>query len=171
MKEMWDLYDSKRMLLQQTHERGTPIPKGKYHLVVEIWTVNKKGELLLTKRHPDKPFGKLWECTGGSVIAGENSLIGAKRELQEETGITIEVKDLKQIHYALIEDRFVDTYIVSKDIGLPDLRLQVEEVIDARFVNIEEFHKLCESNQVVPSIIERWKIYDKDILQFIKTNN
>ena len=70
----------------------------------------------MTKRHPDKPFGGLWECTRGSVVDGENSLIGAKRELQEETGITIEVKDLKQIHNVLLEDRIVDTFIVSKDI-------------------------------------------------------
>ena len=168
MKEIWDLYDSKRRSLVQTHERGKTIPKGKYHLVIDIWTANIKGELLLTKRHPDKPFGGLWECTGGSVVAGENSLSGAKRELQEETGILINAKDLKLIHNVLLEDRFVDTYIVSKDIGLSDLLLQEEEVIDARFVSIEELYKLCESNQIVPTIIERWKIYGKDIIQFIK---
>ena len=57
---------------------------GSAHLKSYILTANIKGELLLTKRHREKPFGGLWECTGGSVVAGENSLSGAKRELQEE---------------------------------------------------------------------------------------
>ncbi|WP_367891691.1 NUDIX domain-containing protein [Holdemania filiformis] len=44
-------------------------------------------ELLRTQRHPDKPYGLVWEMNGGSVLAGETNRKGACRELCEEAGL------------------------------------------------------------------------------------
>ena len=85
--EMWDCYTWDRQKLDHQHPRGVPLAQGEYHLVVEIWTVNRRGEILLTQRHPDKPYGCLWEMSGGSVLAGETSREGASRELREEVGL------------------------------------------------------------------------------------
>ena len=52
--ELWDLYNSEREKTGVMHQRGLPIPKGYYHLCVSIWLMNRKGELLLSQRHPDK---------------------------------------------------------------------------------------------------------------------
>lgn len=88
MQEYWDLYDENRRPLGETHLRGLALPKGTYHIVVEVWTVNSKGEILLTLRDPKKEtYPDKWECTGGSILAGETSKTGAVRELFEEIGI------------------------------------------------------------------------------------
>ncbi|WP_249260958.1 hypothetical protein [Virgibacillus pantothenticus] len=55
--ELWDLYYQNRKKLHELHIRGEPIPNGKYYLVVHVWIQNERGELLLSKRHPDKPYG------------------------------------------------------------------------------------------------------------------
>ena len=80
MAELWDLYDITRKKTGAAVERGQTIPDGSYHLVVSVWIRNRHGEFLLSQRHPDKPYPLYWECTGGSVLAGESSLEGAVRE-------------------------------------------------------------------------------------------
>lgn len=85
--ELWDLYDAQRQPMNKLQMRGKPIPEGCYHIVVFIWTFTYDGRLLLTKRDACKPGGLLWEVTGGSVLHGETSQEGAKRELQEKETI------------------------------------------------------------------------------------
>lgn len=41
MTELWDLYTENRISLNKKHVRGIPISKGEYHIVVDIWTINK----------------------------------------------------------------------------------------------------------------------------------
>lgn len=165
MAELWDLYDEDRMLLNKKHIRGIPVPKGAYHIVVDVWTINKGGKILITQRHPDKPFGLLWECTGGSITVGENNKMGALRELSEEIGIDVNADELIPIHSIRLNDRFVDTYITIQDICLKDLKLQVEEVVDAKFVSYAELNEMWEKGLVVPK--ERFKIYQKEFESYI----
>ena len=90
MAELWDVYTEERVLTGRLQQRGLPIPEGAYHLVVNIWVVREDGRILLTRRDPRKPYGGWWETTGGSVVAGEDSLQGAIRETGEETGICLQ---------------------------------------------------------------------------------
>jgi len=48
MIELWDLYDENRNSLNKTHISGYEKLPGEYHIVSEIWTINEKGEILLT---------------------------------------------------------------------------------------------------------------------------
>ena len=103
--ELWDLYDAQRQPMNKLQMRGKPIPEGYYHIVVFIWTFTYDGRLLLTKRDACKPGGLLWEVTGGSVLHGETSQEGAKRELYEETGISCRMlvaqstfEDMMRVH-------------------------------------------------------------------------
>ena len=88
-KELWDAYDREGNLLGFDLVRGEPLPEGAYHLVAEVLAVANDGRVLLTRRHPDKRWGGLWEYTGGSVLKGETPVQGALRELREETGIAV----------------------------------------------------------------------------------
>ena len=85
--EVWDLYNERRELVGRDHIRGEEIPQGCYHLVVHAWIRNPKGEYLMAQRSADRrDFPLMWECVGGSVLKGEDSLAGAIREVQEEVG-------------------------------------------------------------------------------------
>lgn len=162
------MYDEDRKPLLKQQVRGMPIPKGCYHIVVDVWTLNRQGEFLLTQRHPSKKYGLLWECTGGSILTGEDSITGVLRELKEETGICALAEDLTLLHSIRLEERFVDTYITVQDIKLEDLKLQEEEVVGARFVSFKELSDMWEKGLVVPR--ERIRMY-KDKLELYKNTH
>ena len=88
--EIWDLYNERRELIGREHIRGEEIPEGCYHLVVHVWIRNSQGEYLISQRSADRPMHPLkWECVGGSVLKGEDSLSGALRETKEEVGLSL----------------------------------------------------------------------------------
>ena len=88
--ELWDLYNENRELTGKTHIRGQKIPEGYYHRVVHVWIKNSKGEYLISQRSASRPtFPLMWETVGGSVLAGEDSLTGAIREVREEVGLDL----------------------------------------------------------------------------------
>ncbi len=138
MKELWDIYDENRLLTGRIHERGKPLAKGEYHLVVHIWVRNAKGEFLITKREKNKfPFPDRWECTGGSALAGETSLDAALRETLEETGIDhTDSKKTCMISYRR-GDWFGDVWLFEADISLSDVTLQTGETTDKCFADKE----------------------------------
>lgn len=97
--ELWDLYNERRELTGRDHIRGEEVPQGFYHLVVHIWIRNSKGEYLISQRSADRPTSPLmWECVGGSVTKGEDSLTGALRETKEEVGLTLSPEDGKLVY-------------------------------------------------------------------------
>lgn len=166
--EYWDLVDGNRIPTGQTHERGVDIPAGCYHIVVDVFTINADGKLLLTQRDPVKTYPFLWEMTGGSVTSGETSLVGALRELEEETGLTaahelIKLGENKRGHY------FRDSYIwKSKELlSVDDLTLQPGEVCNAKFVSLQEFEQMQTQALIIPGMWQRFKEYQKVILQLM----
>ena len=60
--EFFDLYTVNRKPLGKKIMRGVPIPRGEYHIVVQVMTINHSGEILLTQRVPEKTSGGKWEC-------------------------------------------------------------------------------------------------------------
>lgn len=127
MAELWDLYDVNRNPLGRTHVRGEKIRPGEYHIVVQICVLDAKGRLLMTRRHPDKIDGNLWEVTAGSPLAGEDSATGALRELREETGLTVEREQMKLFYSRVGDDYFFDCYIVRLDVPGEEVELTMQE--------------------------------------------
>ena len=140
--ERFDLVDREGQLTGESIERGQPIPENRYHHVVQIFTFNANHELLITKRHPDKPYGNLWEITAGSVIAGEQVIDGAVRELAEETGIHVSVDRLipilRTIHHEAIWSSFL---VILDEVDVP-ITYQDRETIDHRWIDLAEFKRL-----------------------------
>ena len=110
MAEYWDIFDMDRRSTGRQHLRGTPMADGDYHLVVNIWVVNSAGQVLLTQRHPDIPFGLKWACTGGSAITGEDTLTAALRETREEIGLEI----LPQQMVLVAQERRLHSFLDTK---------------------------------------------------------
>ena len=135
MAELWDLRDEFEQPTGKQSTRGEPIPPGYWHIVVTIWTVTADGRLLLTRRHPDKHWALLWESTAGSVQAGESSREGALRELREETGLHAEEDRFRLLSSERTDRLFLDSYLYLCPEKEPTLRLQPEEVVEARFIS------------------------------------
>lgn len=155
--EQWDLYDELRQPLGKLHTRGVELAAGEYHTVVEIFTINRDGRLLLTQRDPVKTYPLLWEATGGSVTAGETSITGAMRELQEETGLRASAEELIKISEIRKDTYFLDVYLwkSKQPIDLHQLKLQVGEVCDAKWVTFHELEEMNRLGLIVPKVWKR----------------
>ena len=137
--ERWDLRDGEGRLTGATMERGEHLRPGQYHLVVHIWIVDAAGRLLIQKRAAHlKLMPDTWAATGGSAVAGEESRAAAGRELFEELGIPTQGDELEFAGRIRRRNSFTDIWILRRDVELSSLRLQKEEVADARWVTREE---------------------------------
>ena len=141
MAESWDVYDENRNKTGALHRRGDPFGPGERHLGVEIWTLDGQGRVLLTRRDLRKHFGGLWECTGGSALAGEDSRTAVRRELREETGLDLGDAEPELLGTTVYEEEFVDTYAVRLPFALADVHLQEGETIDARLASFDEVER------------------------------
>lgn len=141
--ELWDLFDKERKPLGLTHVRGTPLAEGTYHIVILVITKNSKGQVLLTKRSDKKEKSPgMWECTTGSVLAGESSVSGACRELMEETGIKRKKELFKLIKTFGHNTYFTDCYLLKTDVDDCEIRLQKGETVAYKWADRQELEKM-----------------------------
>nr|WP_280938004.1 GNAT family N-acetyltransferase [Spirochaeta lutea] len=152
LKEPWDLYTKNRERTGEICFRGEPLPKERFHLGVMAIIINDQNEMLLTKRHPQKKLGNLWECTAGSVLSGETSSQGMQREIKEEIGLEVDCEDGAFVYSFLEEDCIWDIWRFKISSKTTDLILQDSEVIDAQFFCWEEINRLINRNETVPTL-------------------
>lgn len=150
--EYFDLYTVDRRPLGRRIQRGAPVPHGEYHIVVQIMTINDKGEILLTQRVPEKTSGGKWECSGGCAVAGESSREAAVRELFEETGIRARTDEIKLVWTLTTDSMLRDFYIVNKNVPLSALRLQAAEVCAAKWVSFDRLEEMTENGQTTRTV-------------------
>lgn len=141
--EVFDLYNREGNKTGLTIERGKPIPDEYYHLVVHIIIKNSSGEYLIQKRSELKEnHPGLWAFTAGSATVGETSLDAARRELEEEIGLSLH-NDQFIFHKRLIKDHFFDDiWFAYEDVDINLLEYQVEEVSETTFKTEEEIEKM-----------------------------
>jgi isopentenyldiphosphate isomerase len=160
--EYWDLYNKDRQKLNKLHPRGEIINVGEYHVVINAWIINDEHKILLTQRHPEKTWPLKWECTGGSVTAGEDSLAGALREVEEEIGIKLTKENGKLIDSIIRKDDIKDIYIFNENVNIKEAKLQKNEVINIKWVTKEEFDTMVKNEEIAEPIL-----YDMEKLKEI----
>ncbi len=144
--ERWDLRDGEGNLIGKTMKRGEPLRPGQYHLVVHIWVVDSRGRLLIQRRAPHlRLMPGVWAATGGSAVAGEDSHAAAARELYEELGIRTVEGELEYAGRIRRRNSFTDIWILRRDVPLASLRLQKEEVAQAKWVTRGELLEMIAS--------------------------
>ncbi len=136
---------------------------GKWHGSIHVLIINNdKDKTLLQKRCEQKKlYPNMWDIAiGGHISTGEDDLTSAKRELEEELGITCNsikkvdrVKE-KLVNNGIISNEYVTIFIVYTDIDIKDLKLQEEEVSEAKWCTKEELNLLIKNNQILPHVRE-----------------
>ena len=158
--EIWDLYNERRELTGRDHVRGEAIPNGYYHLVVHVWIKNSRGEYLISQRSADRPTYPLkWECVGGSVLKGEDSLSGALRETKEEVGLSLSRNDGKlvrsvvgRIINGVVYSDIVDVWLFEYD-GSVDLRAATtKEVTQTIWLKKPAIKELFDHGELVDTL-------------------
>ena len=158
--EVWDLYSENREYLGRDHIRGEQLPPDGFHLVVHVWIRNAKGEYLISQRSANRPrYPLMWECVGGSVIKGEDSLQGAIREVKEEVGIDIEpdkgqvlLTKVRKVMEGKIVNDIVDVWLFGYD-GEVDLsNATTDEVAQVAWMSVEQIMNLHNQKLLVGTL-------------------
>lgn len=148
--EIWDIYDKDRQLTGRKHRRGAFLAKGDYHLTVHVWMMNRQGEFLITKRSPNKGFPNMWECTGGSALAGDDSQTAAIREVREETGLELLPENGSCILTFYGDDYISDVWLFCQDFDLADVKLLEGETCDRMYASAEQIRSMRDDGSFVP---------------------
>lgn len=165
--EFWDLLDDDRQPTGETLQRGEPLPPGRFHTIIGVWTIHDQlRRILLTKRHPQKLIcPNQWENTGGSILAGEDSCVGAAREVREETGMNCHCGDLTHIRTIRIPTAFVDCYIYHTSIDPNAIVLQKGETVDWCWVTLDELEATIAEGTFSKPEIEQYNACREALMQ------
>lgn len=158
--ELWDLYNEQRELTGRDHIRGDEIPQGFYHLVVHVWIRNSKGEYLISQRSADRPtYPLMWECVGGSVTKGEDSMTGALRETKEEVGLTLSPKDGKLVYSVVGRvvngvkfTDILDVWLFAYDGPVSLEQATTKEVAQTMWMTKEQIKELYDTGKLVHTL-------------------
>lgn len=138
--------------------------KGALHGSAHVWLwrcTDGFTEVLVQHRSAEKPtWPNYWDISAaGHIDIGETPLQAALRESEEEIGITIKKSDLRLwfVHRQymvwdspkIIENEFQFVY-GTEYIQKNDLRFQLDEVDDAKWVGLSEFRRMITSGEIVP---------------------
>ena len=161
--EIWDLYDEKGNKTGETWERSRAkeIPEGRYHIVCDILIRHRDGDFLLTLRDSRKEmYPGCWEASaGGSALAGETPKEGARREMQEETGLKAEKLELISITRKPDSRSVVYAFIAMVDAAKDSVMLQEGETVDYQWMNLSALRKMIRDEPVLAIQYPRYKPY------------
>lgn len=166
MDEMIDVLDENTgektgEVISKSEAHKTGIWHGSIHVLI---VNNDKSKTLLQKRCAEKKlYPNTWDiAVGGHISAGEDDITSAKRELEEELGLNsdelkIEKVDRiteKLVNNGVISNEYVSIFVVYADIDIKDIKLQVEEVSEARWCTKKELNDFIEQGIILPHVRE-----------------
>ncbi|KAL5554691.1 hypothetical protein UlMin_042092 [Ulmus minor] len=137
--------------------RGDVHRDGDYHRAVHTWIFAENTQQVLLQRRADckDSWPGLWDISSaGHISAGDSSLVTARRELQEELGITLPKDAFEMIFIFLqecvindgtfINNEFNDVYLVTTldPIPLEAFTLQDSEVSAVKYISYKEYRSL-----------------------------
>ena len=157
--EVWDLYNLSGEIIGE-HIRGTELPEAGFHLVVHVWIKNSEGKYLMTQRSANKPsFPFKWECVGGSVLKGEDSIHAAVREVYEEVGISFGTEEgtllFTKIRKTIDGKRYndvVDVWLFQYDGEVQLKNATTDEVAQVKWMSRDEIELFRQEDKLVHSI-------------------
>ena len=162
-KEQWDVLDENRHPTGRTHPRGVPLPQGDYHLVVLVLLQNDQGEFLITRRAPNKGYPNMWEFTGGSALAGDDSLRAALREAHEETGIELDAAAGRVVATEKWSDSFCDIWLFRQNFDVSTVVLQEGETTATMAASREHIIQMERAGEFVPFTAALKKLFETEL--------
>ncbi len=179
--ELIDILNNKGELTGEVQLKSKAHENGLWHASAQIWIFTGEGNVLLQKRAFDKEtYPGLWDISvAGHLSVNDTPFSAAIREIEEEIGVVITVKDLiylkavkreKRPNKEIIDKEFNHLFLVKKDICLTDITLQKEEVASVRFSHIDDFSReVVDQNDIfVPHGLEYYGYIISEIRKHLK---
>ena len=130
----------------------------KLQVGVKIFLQNEDGKYLLVKRSPEKYkiVGGNWDIVGGRINPGSKLIDNLRREVMEETQLTIISEPILIAAQDIIpnpEKHVVRLSYTGKTSG--ELKLDTSENIEYKWLSIEEIGKMEDLDIYVAEIIQK----------------
>ncbi|MCG8569651.1 MAG: NUDIX hydrolase [Spirochaetes bacterium] len=120
---------------------------------VAVWYQNK---ILMIKNS----YRKILGIPAGRLKKNEEEVVGACRELREETGIKAKTEDLNKVLDIIQEEKYATDHIILFEYHpteLPEIQVDNKEVIWAQFMSADEAAKLKIYNPIREYILKKSK--------------
>ncbi|KAI4355865.1 hypothetical protein L6164_004596 [Bauhinia variegata] len=153
-EEHFDVLTKTGQKTGKSKPRGDVHRDGDYHRAVHVWIFAESTQELLLQRRADSKdsWPGLWDISSaGHISAGDSSLITARRELQEELGISLS-NDAFEFMFVFLQEcvindgtfinnEYNDVYLVTTldPIPLEAFTLQETEVSAVKYISYEEY--------------------------------
>ena len=152
LTEKWDVYTVDRVKTGKTVTSGLDLNDGEFRIVIGACIFNSKNQMLVQKRQTDKrTWPNYWDISvSGSVISGETSSQGVKREIKEELGLSFDIEGILPQLSINYNGGFEDYYLIEEDVELSDVVIQEEEVQEVAWMSLDEIYELIEKDIFIP---------------------
>ncbi len=151
--EYIDVLDERGKFTGKITTREEVHKKGYWHKGIQVFIINSNRELLIQKRSANKKkHPNLWDIScAGHLSAGDTSVSGAIREMEEELGIRVSAKEIILIDTLVksyipkpgfFENEFQDVYLCFKDFTIQEITRQKDEVADVKYISFEDYKQL-----------------------------
>lgn len=107
-------------------------------IVAKVLVLDRKGDILVLRRSTSHPRYSLhWDFPGGEVEEGEKSSDSARREVKEETNMTISTDELDLAYRKIVSDKLIhELFTIRIDQIAPEI-LTSWEHDDYRWIGID----------------------------------
>ena len=167
-EELVDVYNKDKNITGKIIKREdiNLLNEDEYIITVHCFIINSLNQILLTQRSLTKNRGGKWEETHGALRTGETSVEGIKRELKEEIGLDVQISELRLIKTFIRKNKIRDVYILKKNIPLKKIKLNDGEVMNCKYVDLEEFKKMIKNKECTFEKFEDTIFYNNNINDF-----
>lgn len=125
-----------------------------YRISVKGLVIDETGRFLLTREDNGK-----WEMLGGGLDHGEDPMAGLRREIHEETGLTVTYVSPSPKYFITCQRLDHDTFIANAiyEIKLQDLDFTPsDECHELRYFTVEEAQK----EDLFPNVKKLLEVFD-----------
>jgi isopentenyldiphosphate isomerase len=145
--ELLDLVDNDDMVVGTVYRSAAHKNSALIHREIAVVLFTKDGEVLLQQRSMKKSSPGAWKITAaGHVESGEDPRRAAEREVLEELGASVDlIYHGKIFRDEINEAKFYWIYYQILD-EKPELDLDEDEVMDARWVKVDRLEEFSEEN-------------------------
>ena len=178
MDELVDLLDNKGEKIGKTALKSEAHRLGLFHPTIHVWFYTEDAQILIQQRAKNKDtFPLLWDVSvAGHIGAGEDILVSAVREVQEEIGLTIQKEDLKKIvvfksiqkhNEFLIDCEFHQTFLCELKVEITRLKKQESEVENLALISTKAFSEALKNPDERKKYVPHKKEYYRKIISEI----
>ena len=135
--------------------------------------IEKDNKILMVKEAKKKCYGK-WNVPAGHLENGETIFEGAIREIFEETGCKVRLKNVLPIMSKDMEDTTLMIITFTTELLEEKILFNKEEILDVKWISKEELENMCCEDLRDEKLIKRTlemlrknKIYPLDIIEIL----